>query len=52
MKGCLEDLSSQRPLADTLEGVKLQKQWYQVRIEYVALRIRHSVKISMVAVFP
>ena len=31
MEGCLEDLSSQRPLADTLEGVKIQKQWYQVR---------------------
>ena len=34
VKGCLEDLASQRPLADTLEGVKVQKQWYQVRVGY------------------
>ena len=31
--GFLDELSSQRPLADTLEGVKLQKLWYQVRGE-------------------
>ena len=30
VRGCLEDLASQHPLADTLEGVKRQKQWYQV----------------------
>ena len=31
--GFLDELSSQRPLADTLEGVQLQKLWYQVRGE-------------------
>lgn len=31
--GFLDELSSQSPLADTLEGVQLQKQWYQVRGE-------------------
>ena len=30
VKGCLSDLDSQPPLADTLEGVRKQKEWHQV----------------------